>query len=241
LKLDLPFNSILLSLAPFANDISAAMTLAIFDLDNTLIGGDSDYLWGNFLVSAGLVNKDYYDRENRRFYEEYRRGTLDIFEFLNFSLRPMAENPLDVLLKLRDRFMVEMINPIILPASVVLIDKHRNLGHTPLIITATNRFITEPIAQAFGVDQLLATDPEFKEGRYTGKVSGIPTFREGKVVRLRQWLSQNKANLAQSWFYSDSHNDLPLLEMVAHPVAVDPDETLRQHAEMKGWSVISLR
>ena len=217
------------------------MTLAIFDLDNTLIGGDSDYLWGNYLVSEGLVDKDYYDRENRRFYEEYRQGTLDIYEFLNFSLRPLTENPLDVLLKLRDRFMVEMITPIILPASVALIDKHRNQGHTPLIITATNRFITEPIAHAFGVDQLLATDPEFNDGRYTGKVAGTPTFREGKVVRLRQWLSQNKANLAHSWFYTDSHNDLPLLEMVAHPVAVDPDETLRQHAEMKGWSVISLR
>ena len=217
------------------------MTLAIFDLDNTLIGGDSDYLWGNYLVSAGLVDKDYYDRENRRFYEEYRQGTLDIYEFLNFSLRPLAENPLDVLLKLRDRFMVEMITPIILPASIALIDKHRNQGHTPLIITATNRFITEPIAQAFGVDQLLATDPEFNDGRYTGKVAGTPTFREGKVVRLRQWLSQNKANLDHSWFYTDSHNDLPLLEMVANPVAVDPDETLRQHAEMKGWSVISLR
>ena len=217
------------------------MTLAIFDLDNTLIGGDSDYLWGNYLVSEGLVDKDYYDRENRRFYEEYRQGTLDIYEFLNFSLRPLAENPLDVLLKLRDRFMVEMITPIILPASVALIDKHRNQGHTPLIITATNRFITEPIAQAFGVDQLLATDPEFNDGRYTGKVAGTPTFREGKVVRLRQWLSQNKANLDHSWFYTDSHNDLPLLEMVANPVAVDPDETLRQHAEMKGWSVISLR
>ena len=183
------------------------MTLAIFDLDNTLIGGDSDYLWGNYLVSEGLVDKDYYDRENRRFYEEYRQGTLDIYEFLNFSLRPLTENPLDVLLKLRDRFMVEMITPIILPASVALIDKHRNQGHTPLIITATNRFITEPITQAFGVDQLLATDPEFKDGRYTGKVAGTPTFREGKVVRLRQWLSQNKANLANSWFYTDSHND----------------------------------
>ena len=217
------------------------MTLAIFDLDNTLIGGDSDYLWGNYLVSAGLVDKDYYDRENRRFYEEYRQGTLDIYEFLNFSLRPLAENPLEVLLKLRNRFIVEMITPIILPASIALIDKHRNQGHTPLIITATNRFITEPIAQAFGVDQLLATDPEFNDGRYTGKVAGTPTFREGKVVRLRQWLSQNKANLDHSWFYTDSHNDLPLLEMVANPVAVDPDETLRQHAEMKGWSVISLR
>lgn len=218
-----------------------AMTLAIFDLDNTLLGGDSDYLWGDYLVSAGLVNKDFYERENQRFYDEYRKGTLDIYEFLDFSLRPLADNPPAELFALRERFMAEMIAPIILPAAVALIDQHRRQGHMPLIITATNRFVTEPIAQAFGVDQLLATDPEIIDGRYTGRVTGTPTFREGKVTRIRQWLSQNNATLADSWFYSDSHNDLPLLEMVSHPVAVDPDETLRQHAEMRGWSIVSLR
>ena len=217
------------------------MALAIFDLDNTLIGGDSDYLWGNYLVSAGLVDKAVYERENQRFYDEYRRGTLNIYEFLDFSLRPLADNPPEKLLELRERFMVDMIAPIILPAAVTLIDKHRGQGHIPLIITATNRFVTEPIARAFGVDHLLATEPEIIDGRYTGRVAGTPTFREGKVRRIRQWLSHNNANLADSWFYSDSHNDLPLLEMVSHPVAVDPDETLRQHAEMKGWSIISLR
>jgi len=217
------------------------MTLAIFDLDNTLIGGDSDYLWGNYLVAAGLVNKDVYERENQRFYDEYRRGTLNIYEFLDFSLRPLANHPLDTLLELRKRFMVEVITPIILPAAVALIDDHRRQGHTPLIITATNRFITEPIAHAFGVDQLLATEPEVIDGCYTGRVTGTPTFRDGKVTRLRHWLSDHHANLADSWFYSDSHNDLPLLEMVTHPVAVDADETLQQHAEMRGWSIISLR
>lgn len=217
------------------------MTLAIFDLDNTLIGGDSDYLWGNYLVAAGLVNKDFYERENQRFYDEYRRGTLNIYEFLDFSLRPLANHPLDTLLELRKHFMVEVITPIILPAAVTLIDNHRHQGHTPLIITATNRFITEPIAHAFGVDQLLATEPEVIDGRYTGRVTGTPTFRDGKVARLRHWLSDHHANLADSWFYSDSHNDLPLLEMVTHPVAVDADETLQQHAEMRGWSIISLR
>jgi HAD superfamily hydrolase (TIGR01490 family) len=217
------------------------MTLAIFDLDNTLLGGDSDYLWGNYLVAAGLVNKDYYERENQRFYDEYRKGTLNIYEFLDFSLRPLAENPLEKLLELRDRFMTEIIAPLVLPAAVALIDQHRHKGHNLLIITATNRFVTEPIARAFRVDQLLATEPEIMEGHYTGRVAGTPTFREGKVTRIRQWLSQNNATLADSWFYSDSHNDLPLLEMVAHPVAVDPDETLRQHAEMRGWSIISLR
>jgi HAD superfamily hydrolase (TIGR01490 family) len=217
------------------------MALAIFDLDNTLIGGDSDYLWGKYLVTAGLVNKAAYERENQRFYDEYRRGTLNIYEFLDFSLRPLAENPPETLLELRDRFMADMIAPIILPAAVALIDRHRNQGHVPLIITATNRFVTEPIARAFGVEHLLATEPEIIDGRYTGRVAGTPTFREGKVTRIRQWLAENNTNLADSWFYSDSHNDLPLLEMVPHPVAVDPDETLRQHAEMKGWSIISLR
>ena len=217
------------------------MTLAIFDLDNTLLGGDSDYLWGNYLVAAGLVNKAVYERENQRFYDEYRKGTLNIYEFLDFSLRPLAENPPDTLLKLRDRFMAEMIVPIILPAAVALIDKHRRRGHIPLIITATNRFVTEPIAKALGVEYLLATDPEIIDGRYTGRVTGTPTFREGKVTRIRQWLAQNGASLADAWFYSDSHNDLPLLEMAPHPVAVDPDETLRQHAEMRDWPIISLR
>ncbi len=217
------------------------MTLAIFDLDNTLLGGDSDYLWGAYLVAEGLVDGDYYQRENRRFYEEYRQGTLDIYEFLNFSLRPLIENPPNKLLTLRERFIAEKIRPIILPAARALIDHHRQQGHTLLIITATNRFITEPIAAVLGVKHLLATDPEFINGRYTGRVAGTPTYREGKVIRLKAWLAQSDANLAGSWFYSDSHNDLPLLEMVSHPVAVDPDDTLRQHAEMKGWPVISLR
>jgi HAD superfamily hydrolase (TIGR01490 family) len=218
-----------------------AMTLAIFDLDNTLLGGDSDYLWGAYLVAEGLVDGAYYQRENHRFYEEYRRGTLDIYEFLNFSLRPLAENPPEKLLALRERFMAEKIDPIILPAARSLIEYHRQQGHRLLIITATNRFITEPIALALGVEDLLATDPEFRDGRYTGRVAGTPSFREGKVVRLREWLKKNGTNLSDSWFYSDSHNDLPLLEMVSHPVAVDPDDTLRQHAEMKGWPIISLR
>ena len=217
------------------------MTLAIFDLDNTLIGGDSDYLWGQYLVTAGLVDREVYERENQRFYDEYRKGTLNIYEFLDFSLRPLADNPPERMLELRERFMDEIIAPIMLPAAITLINEHRRQGHVPLIITATNRFVTEPIARAFGVEQLLATEPEIVDGRYTGRVTGTPTFREGKVTRIRHWLTHNHANLADSWFYSDSHNDLPLLEMVPHPVAVDPDETLSQHAEMKGWSIISLR
>jgi len=217
------------------------MTLAIFDLDNTLLGGDSDYLWGTYLVELGLVDGEHYQAENRRFYEDYKNGTLDIYRFLAFSLQPLTEIPLADLLALRKRFMADRIAPIILKAGRSLIEHHRHRGHRPLIITATNRFITEPIAAALGVEDLLATDPEFVGGRYTGRVAGTPTFREGKVARLNEWLRETGLNLADSWFYSDSHNDLPLLEMVSHPVAVDPDDTLRQHAEMKGWPVITLR
>lgn len=217
------------------------MDLAIFDLDNTLLGGDSDYLWGRWLVQHQLVDGAFYERENQRFYSEYKSGTMDIFEFLRFALRPLADNDLDELLALRQRFMEEVIRPIMLPAAQRLVDEHRAKGHTLLIITATNRFVTEPIATAFGIDQLIATDPEIRDGCYTGNVSGTPSFREGKVERLNQWLKENGYNLASSWFYSDSLNDLPLLEMVTHPVAVDADDTLTYHAQTKGWPIISLR
>lgn len=217
------------------------MTLAIFDLDNTLLGGDSDYLWGNYLVEKGLVDGAYYERENQRFYDEYRSGRLDIYEFLDFSLRPLAETPIAQLRALREQFMREKIEPIILPAARALLDHHRQRGHLLLIITATNQFVTAPIAAALGVEHLLATDPEMIDGRYTGRVAGTPTFREGKVQRLTEWLQRHGHPLADAWFYSDSHNDLPLLELVTNPVAVDPDETLRVHAEAKGWPVISLR
>ena len=217
------------------------MELAIFDLDNTLLKGDSDYLWGRFLVQRNMVDGEFYERENKRFYEEYKAGTLDIFEFLRFSLRPLAENDLATLSALRQEFIDTEIEPIILPQARQLIKEHRDQGRMLLIITATNRFVTEPIAERLGVENLIATEPEFKDGRYTGEVSGVPSFREGKVECLSTWLTQNGCNLASSWFYSDSHNDLPLLEMVTHPIAVDADDTLRQHAESKGWPVISLR
>lgn len=217
------------------------MNLAIFDLDNTLIGGDSDYLWGRFLVEQGLVDGEYYERENQRFYEEYKVGTLDIQEFLQFSLRPLAEHDMETLSAWREIFMREKIEPIMLPAARALLQQHRDWGHTLLIITATNRFVTEPIAKALGVKYLLATEPEFINDRYSGAVIGTPCFREGKVENLKAWLRVQGMNLASSWFYSDSLNDLPLLEMVTHPVAVDPDDTLADHARMRGWPVISLR
>lgn len=217
------------------------MGLAIFDLDNTLLGGDSDYLWGQFLVEQGIVERDHYEQENERFFQEYQAGTLDIAEFLQFSLKPLSEHSLDRLLRWREQFMAEKIAGIALPKAHALIDRHREQGHHLLIITATNSFVTRPIADELGIVDLIATEPEISNGRYTGQVIGVPCFREGKVQRLEQWLQDQGQNLATSWFYSDSHNDLPLLELVTYPTAVDPDDTLAQHAEMKGWPILSLR
>ncbi len=217
------------------------MSLAIFDLDNTLLGGDSDYLWGRFLVEQGIVDGDYYERENQRFYDEYKAGQLDIYEFLDFSLRPLAEHDMTTLEHWHEQFMDEKIRPIMLPKARDLLQQHRQQGDYLLIITATNRFVTEPIAHELGVDEILATEPELRNNRYTGKVSDIPCFQDGKVKRLEKWLVETGLNLEGSWFYSDSHNDLPLLEMVSHPIAVDPDDTLADHAVMKGWKIISLR
>ena len=217
------------------------MALAIFDLDNTLLSDDSDYLWGQFLAQQGLVDTKTYERENQRFYDEYKAGTLDIFEFLEFSLRPLSENSIEDLEQLHLKFMDKSIRPKITSAARNKVEEHRQAGDTLLIITATNAFITAPIAVELGIENLLATEPEIIDGRYTGKVKGTPCFKEGKVVRLESWLKQTGLNLANSYFYSDSHNDLPLLEQVTTPIAVDPDDTLRQHAIMKGWEIISLK
>ncbi len=217
------------------------MSLAIFDLDNTLLGGDSDYLWGQFLIEQGKVDGAIYERENQRFYDEYRAGTLDIQEFLVFMLRPLAAHPLAELLTWRAQFIEEKIRPILLPKALALLEQHRTAGDTLLIITATNCFITAPIAELLGVPHLLATEVEFIAGRYTGRPRGIPCFQHGKVERLDAWLAATGHDLADSWFYSDSHNDLPLLNRVTYPVAVDPDVALAQHAQERGWPLISLR
>jgi HAD superfamily hydrolase (TIGR01490 family) len=227
----------------FSTDLPGRTTLslAIFDLDNTLLGGDSDYLWGRFLVEQGHVDGAYYERENQRYYEEYKAGTLDIFEFLRFSLKPLAAHDMSILQQWHQQFMAEKIAPIMLPKATALLQQHRDAGDYLLIITATNSFVTAPIASALGVDHLLATEPQRVAGRYSGEVDGTPCFQQGKVARLEAWLAQSGHNLAGSWFYSDSHNDLPLLERVSHPVAVDADDTLSAHAEAKGWPHISLR
>ena len=217
------------------------MALAIFDLDNTLLADDSDYLWGVYLSELGIVDRAYYESENERFYREYKEGNLDIMEFLRFSLTPLKQNRLEDLHQWRQSFIEQKIAPLILPKATDLIERHRSAGDTLMIITATNAFVTTPIAELLGIDHLIATDPEFVNGQYTGEVSGTPSFREGKVTRLNQWMEKHQATLSGSFFYSDSHNDIPLLQMVDNPFAVDPDETLKAHAEQQGWPVISLR
>ncbi|CCE23477.1 histidinol-phosphatase [Methylotuvimicrobium alcaliphilum] len=217
------------------------MSLAIFDLDNTLIADDSDYLWGQFLVDRGIVDKAQYEAANAKFYDDYKQGCLDIVEFLNFSLKPLSEHAPRQLFEWREQFIEEIIKPLMLKPAQALIDKHKAKGDTLMVITATNRFVTEPIVKLYGIEHLLATTPEFIDGRYTGNFSGTPCFQAGKVALLEDWLTSSEETLANSWFYSDSHNDLPLLNRVQNPVAVDPDEKLKAYAEQSNWPIISLR
>ena len=216
------------------------MSLAIFDLDNTLLGGDSDHAWGEFIVAHQIVDPEAYQAQNDRFFNDYLAGKLDIQVYLNFCLQLLGEHETAQLNAWHEAFMAEKITPIILPKALALIEKHRAAGDT-LMITATNRFITAPIARKLGIDILLATECERDDKGFTGRTTDVPCFREGKVTRLQRWLLENNRTLNGSYFYSDSHNDLPLLSMVEHPVAVDPDETLKAHAEAQGWPVVSLR
>jgi HAD superfamily hydrolase (TIGR01490 family) len=217
------------------------MTLAIFDLDNTLLAGDSDHAWGEFLVERGLVDGAWYKAQNDAFYAAYCRGELDIVAYSEFVFAVLARETADTLAGWHRQFMAEKVGCMILPKGRELLAKHREAGHRLLIITATNRFITAPIAAELGVADLIATEPEVRDGRYTGKVSGVPCYQHGKIARLQQWLADTGEDLAGAWFYSDSRNDIPLLEHVDHPVAVDPDEALRAHAASNGWAVLSLR
>ncbi|MFO8047200.1 MAG: HAD family hydrolase [Halomonas sp.] len=217
------------------------MSLAIFDLDNTLLSIDSDHAWGEFLLEQGAVDPVVFRDANDRFLADYEAGTLDIHAFLEVALKPLAENSPEQLAAWHQQFMASKIEPHILPKGEELLARHRTRGDTLLIITATNRFITGPIAERLGIDDLIAVEPEMVNGRYTGRVTGTPSYREGKVVRLEAWLTDQELSLDDAWFYSDSHNDLALLEKVDHPVAVDPDATLREVAEGRGWRIISLR
>jgi len=217
------------------------VSLAIFDLDNTLLSIDSDHAWGEFLLEQGAVDPVAYREANERFMADYNAGTLDMAAFLEMALKPLAENTPEQLAAWHQQFMASKIEPHILPKAEELLARHRTKGDTMLIITATNRFITGPIAERLGVDDLIAVDPEMVDGRYTGRVDGVPSYREGKVIRLQAWLEAQDITMDGAWFYSDSHNDLPLLEKVDHPVAVDPDDTLRKVAEERHWRIMSLR
>lgn len=218
------------------------MALALFDLDNTLLAGDSDHLWGQFLCEQALVDTEIYRQANERYYLDYKNGTLDIHEFIEFVLTPLTGKRPEELKSLHDRYMQQKIEPILLDSARKLLAKHRAQGDTLVIITATNSFVTGPIAKAYQVDQLIATEPELLDGRFTGKGQGTPCFQAGKIERLQQWLdTRPDLSLNGSYFYSDSHNDLPLLRLVDHPVAVDPDDRLRAEAQAQGWPVLSLR
>jgi len=220
------------------------MNLALFDLDNTLLACDSDYEWGQFLVDQGVLERDAYEAQNAAYYEQYKAGTLDIHEFLGFALRPLAEHAPEDLARWHDGFMSARIRPAMTPQARALVRRHLDAGDLCAVVTATNSFVTAPIAREFGIAHLVATEPERVNGRYTGRVAGTPCFREGKIERVRAWLAAQGRQLADfpvSSFYSDSQNDLPLLELVARPVAVDPDPTLAAEAGRRGWPVISLR
>ena len=217
------------------------MPLALFDLDNTLLEGDSDHAWCEFLIEQKILDGDRFRAENERFYAEYIAGTLDIYAFLDFQLKPLAENTIVDLQHWHQQFMQQRVHGMIRPAAQALVEEHRARGDELLIITATNSFVTRPIAHAFGIKHLIATEPEKIGNRYSGRVSGTPCFREGKVTRLNQWLQGTDHTLQGSTFYSDSHNDLPLLKQVTHPIAVNPDPTLQIHAEKAGWPVLDLK
>jgi HAD superfamily hydrolase (TIGR01490 family) len=221
----------------------AAMSrrLALFDLDNTLLAGDSDHAWGDFLVERGIVDGQYYKDTNDRFYQDYCAGRLDIRAYLAFALQVLAEHSREQLQHWHREFMREKVEPLLLPKALALVDEHRRAGDALVIITATNDFVTQPIADRFGVHALIATTAELANGRYTGRVAGTPCYREGKVTRLHEWLAQHPHTLEGSVFYSDSHTDLPLLEIVSTPVAVDPNNALRAEAEKRGWEIRSLR
>ena len=216
----------------------------LFDLDNTLLIGDSDYEWARFLIDKGILDGATYEARNDEFFAQYKAGTLNIVEFLDFQLAPLAQYPMAQLDGWHKEFMDAKVRPMIGQAARDLVRRHVQDGSLCAVITATNSFVTAPIAREFGIPNLIATEPELTDGRYTGRPFGTPCFQAGKVVRIHEWLGsrgQSMGDFSLSWFYSDSRNDLPLLELVTDPVAVDPDDTLRTVATSRGWPVITLR
>ena len=218
--------------------------LALFDLDNTLLAGDSDYNWSLFLIKQGLLDEKTHHERNEQFYLDYKNGNLDIYKFLAFQLKHLSEHSVTDLNALHAKYMDTVIRPMMTKKAQDLVNQHKAQGDLCLVITATNSFVTKPIAQAYGIAHLIGTDPEMANGAYTGGVAGVPSFQEGKVTRLQQWLAkrgQVLADFERSYFYSDSHNDLPLMKLVTHPVAVDADAKLTDYAQQHGWPQISLR
>lgn len=219
------------------------MNLALFDLDHTLLPIDSDYTWCQFLISIGAIEGEAFEARNQRFYDQYKAGTLDIYEFLGFQLRPLADNPKATLDQWHRQFMAERIEPEVKPQALKLVQQHLDAGDECILVTATNSFVTAPIASRFGISHLIATDPEQKDGEFTGGVAGQPSFREGKVLRTEQWLAQRGLDwgaVDRIHFYSDSINDLPLLEKATHPVATNPDARLTDIARERGWPILRL-
>lgn len=215
------------------------MRLALFDLDNTLLDGDSDIEWSELLARDGAMDS----ARTHAYHADYDRGTLDIDAFLSFQLEPLAREPMTRLLEWRREFLMAYIRPRISQAARDLVREHQIAGREAVMITATNRFIVEPIAEEFGIDSVIATEPEVVRGRFTGRVSGLPCFREGKIARFEQWLAErgrSPSDTRETWFYSDSHNDLPLLSRVTHPVCVGPDPKLAAHAAQHGWPILHL-
>ena len=219
------------------------MNLALFDLDNTLLAGDSDYNWSLFLISEGLLDAKTHHERNEQFYQDYKNGCLDIGAFLKFQLQPLSQHKKAFLDNLHLKYMQKVIKPIMTVKAQALVDKHKASGDLCVVITATNSFVTKPIATAYGIEHLIGSDPEMLNGEYTGGVTGVPSFQEGKVTRINQWLAARGKKLNDfeiSYFYSDSHNDLPLMQLVTNPVAVNADDILKAYAEKHGWSHISL-
>ena len=220
------------------------MDLVLFDLDNTLLAGDSDFEWAQFLISKGVLDKEVHEARNQVFYDQYKAGTLDIFEFLDFQLKPLARHSRAQLDVWHREFMDTRIRPIMTPQARALVKSKLDAGAIVAVVTATNSFVTGPIVRAFGIPHLIATVPAQENGAFTGKPRGTPAFKSGKIERVEGWLESLGLwwdSFENSSFYSDSHNDLPLMNMVGNPVAVDPDDTLRAHAIAQSWPVISLR
>jgi len=217
------------------------MALAIFDLDKTLIDGDSDFLWGEFMSEIGAVDPNSYQKKNQYFFDEYAKGKLNINEYLEFCLEPLSQNSMTTLNTWHQDFMQQKIRPIVLPKAQSVVNEHKEKGDRVLVITATNRFVTAPIVAQYGIDDLLATEPEIKDGDYTGRVEGEPCFQKGKITHLNRWLAKTGESLEGAYFYSDSHNDLPMLELVDNPIVVHGDDTLQAIAKQRSWPSLDWR